>query len=90
MGALSLPAEGGGPSLTVEGECGTFKSAIVTIYTFSLLTAGNICTKCNNPSRKEPLSEKKEIHPTSISPLLCEEAKTCIFAVFSCFFLEFT
>ena len=32
---ISLPAEGGGPSLTVEGECGTFKSAIIIDYAFS-------------------------------------------------------
>ena len=35
LGVTSLPAEGGGPSLTVEGECGTFKYAITIVYAFS-------------------------------------------------------
>ena len=33
---MTEPQRDGGPSLTVEGECGTLKSAIAIVYAFSL------------------------------------------------------
>ena len=50
-GATSLPAEGGGPSSTVEGECGTFNFDVFFEYAFSLTRHPS-----GAPSRKEPSS----------------------------------